>query len=127
MAMVHIALFYYIGIIRALCPVEAVKLMRTVFLPFQFQSVSAHALNHLSHTITRLRKPVCKAGGRSAQATHESRAHPWPWLPWLLKLPSPHWLSETLIFVPSIPIRPQQVAHQENHGNQTAALSGQWN
>lgn len=91
MAMVHVALFYYIGIIRALCPVEAVKLMRTVFLPFQFRSVSAHALNHLSHTITRLRKPVCKAGGRSAQATHESQAHPWPWLPWLLKLPSPHW------------------------------------
>lgn len=67
MAVVHIALFYHIGIIRALCPVEAVRFIRTVFLPFQFQSISAHALNHLSHTVTRLRKPVCKAGGRSAQ------------------------------------------------------------
>lgn len=35
--------------------------------------------------------------------------------------------SERLIFIPSILIRPPQMAHQENHENQTAALSGQWN
>ena len=89
--MVHVALFYCIGIIRALHPMEAVRLVKTIFLPVWFQTISALVLNHLSHTITRLRKPMCKAGGRSAQATQASRACPWPRLPWLLSLPSPHW------------------------------------
>lgn len=62
-------------------------------LPFQFQSISAQALNHLSHTVTRLRKPVCKAGGRSAQPHMWAElAHGFDYLgSWSYHLPTGIW------------------------------------
>lgn len=54
--------WYYQGLV----PSENSQVDEDSLPSFSVSSVSAHALNHLNHTITRLRKPVCKAGRRSA-------------------------------------------------------------